>query len=147
MSDLFAQPEFVEPAAANAGDDDVTAEDLEDEDEDETGAAPESMDADDGAEPEDDLDPEPAAEAANRGGGGAAKAVLEHVAVSLVDDPDAVTVEVGPARSGTKLSLHVAPGDMGRVIGRRGRTAQAIRTLVRAAAASEGTDAAVDIVD
>ena len=79
--------------------------------------------------------------------GGAAKAVAEHVARSIVDDPDAVVVEVASDRAGVKLSLHVAPGDMGRIIGKRGRVAQALRSLVRAAAAKDGTDASVDIVD
>jgi predicted RNA-binding protein YlqC (UPF0109 family) len=83
----------------------------------------------------------------NRAEGGSARAVLEHIARSIVDDPEAVVVEVAPARSGVKLSLHVAPEDMGRIIGRRGRVAQALRTVVRAAAASEGGDAVVDIVD
>jgi predicted RNA-binding protein YlqC (UPF0109 family) len=86
-------------------------------------------------------------DAGNRMDGGSARAVLEHVARSIVDDPDAVVVEVAPGRSGLKLSLHVAPGDMGRIIGKRGRVAQAVRAIVRAAAAREGTDAAVDIVD
>jgi predicted RNA-binding protein YlqC (UPF0109 family) len=88
-----------------------------------------------------------AASPGNRAEGGAARAVLEHIARSIVDDPDSVVVEVSEARSGVKLSLHVAPGDMGRIIGRRGRVAQALRTVVRAAAASEGGDAVVDIVD
>jgi len=79
--------------------------------------------------------------------GGTARAVLEHVARSIVDTPEAVVVEVGGGRSGTKLSLHVDPADMGRIIGKRGRVAQAIRVLVRAAAAHDGTDASVDIVD
>ncbi len=86
-------------------------------------------------------------DAGNRMDGGAARAVLEHVARSIVDEPEAVVVEVGQGRSGTRLSLHVAPSDMGRIIGRRGRVAQAIRTLVRAAGAKEGNDASVDIVD
>jgi len=77
----------------------------------------------------------------------AARAVLEHVTRALVDDPDSVVVEVSEGRSGLRFSVHVAQGDMGRLIGRKGRTAQAIRTLVRAAAASEGTEASVDIVD
>jgi len=73
--------------------------------------------------------------------------VLEHVARSIVDDPEGVTVEVAESRGGVRLSLHVAQGDMGRIIGRRGRTAQALRTLVRAAAARDGQEASVDIVD
>ncbi len=83
----------------------------------------------------------------NRLRGGAAKAVLEHVTRMLVDDPESVVVDVSEGRSGLRFSVHVAQSDMGRIIGRRGRTAQAIRTLVRAAAASEGVEASVDIVD
>jgi predicted RNA-binding protein YlqC (UPF0109 family) len=73
--------------------------------------------------------------------------VLEYVATSIVDEPDGVVVEIEEGRRGVTLSLHVAPDDMGKVIGRRGRVAQAIRTVVRAAAAREGVDASVDIVD
>ena len=72
-----------------------------------------------------------------------AESVLEYVARSIVDDPDAVRVEA----DGPTLRLFVAQEDMGKVIGRRGRVAQAIRTLVRAAGAKEGTDVSVDIVD
>jgi predicted RNA-binding protein YlqC (UPF0109 family) len=72
-----------------------------------------------------------------------AETVLEYVARSIVDDPDAVRVEA----DGPVLRLFVAQEDMGKVIGRRGRVAQAIRTVVRAAGAKEGTDVAVDIVD
>ena len=83
----------------------------------------------------------------NRAPGGAARAVLEHAARSIVDEPDAVEIDVSEGRSGVLFSLRVSPSDMGRVIGRRGRVAQALRVLVRAAAAREGTDAVVDIVD
>ncbi len=85
--------------------------------------------------------------AGNAVAGGTAKSVLEHVARSIVDEPDAVEVEVGESRGALRLALHVAPDDMGRIIGRRGRVAQAVRTLVRAAATRDGTDASVDIVD
>lgn len=84
---------------------------------------------------------------ANRADGGTALAVLEHVARSIVEEPEAVVIETSESRGATRLSLHVAPGDMGRVIGKRGRVAQAIRTVVRAAAARDGDDATVDIVD
>lgn len=83
----------------------------------------------------------------NRAAGGIAKAVLEHIAKSIVDDPEAVFIDVSEGRSGVRLALHVAPADMGRIIGRRGRVAHAVRVLVRAAAVREGTDAVVDIVD
>jgi predicted RNA-binding protein YlqC (UPF0109 family) len=79
--------------------------------------------------------------------GGAAGAMLEYVARSLVDDPDAVSVETDTSRRGVMLRLHVAQDDMGKVIGRRGRVAQAIRTVIRATAAKEGVEANVDIVD
>jgi uncharacterized protein len=83
----------------------------------------------------------------NRVSGGTALAVLEHTARSIAEEPDAVVVEPVPTRNGVRLELHVAPADMGRIIGKRGRVAQALRALVRAAAARDGTDATVDIVD
>jgi hypothetical protein len=83
----------------------------------------------------------------NRTTGGTARSVLEHVACSIVDDRESVAIDVGETRNGVRLSLRVAQGDMGRIIGRRGRTAQALRTLVRAAAARDGQEASVDIVD
>ena len=76
-----------------------------------------------------------------------AQAVLEHVAKSIVDDPESVVINVEDDRRGVTLRLHVAPDDMGKVIGRRGRVAQAIRSVVRAAGAREGVEASVDIVD
>jgi predicted RNA-binding protein YlqC (UPF0109 family) len=79
--------------------------------------------------------------------GGISRNVLEYVAKAIVDDADSVVVEVEESRNGISLRLNVSPDDMGRVIGRRGRTAQAIRTVVRAAAAREGLDAHVDISD
>ena len=84
---------------------------------------------------------------ANRVEGATASRVLEYVARQIVDEPDAVVVEREQDRRGLMLRLHVAPDDMGKVIGRRGRVAQAIRTVVRAAGAREGTNVAVDIVD
>jgi len=79
--------------------------------------------------------------------GGTPLTVLAYLARSLSNDPDAVVIDTEERRSGLRLSLHVAPGDMGRVIGRRGRTAQAIRTLVNVAGAKDGVQASVDIVD
>lgn len=81
--------------------------------------------------------------------GGRAKAVLEYLARQIVDTPDVVEVEStgGEGGSSVRLSLKVAPGDVGRVIGRRGRTAQAIRAVTRAAAARDGEDVFVDIDD
>lgn len=94
-----------------------------------------------------DLDSEVDDGGSENGQGARAVAVLEYIARSIVDDADAVVVERQTDRRGVVLRLHVAPGDMGKVIGRRGRVAQAIRTLVRATAAGEGVEATVDIVD
>jgi predicted RNA-binding protein YlqC (UPF0109 family) len=85
--------------------------------------------------------------AGNRSEDATATAVLTYLARALADEPDAVVVETEERRGGLRLRLHVAPEDMGRVIGRRGRTAQAIRALVGAAAAHDGAQASVDIVD
>ncbi len=79
--------------------------------------------------------------------GGTPLAVLTYLARSLSNEPDAVVIDSEERRGGLRLSLHVAPDDMGRVIGRRGRTAQAIRTLVNVAGAKDGVQASVDIVD
>jgi len=75
------------------------------------------------------------------------KEVLEYIARNLVDDPDAVEVtESGDERT-TVLRLHVAPDDMGKVIGRGGRTARAIRAVVRVAAARTDSSVMVEIAD
>jgi predicted RNA-binding protein YlqC (UPF0109 family) len=74
-------------------------------------------------------------------------AVLEFIARSLAEDPDAVMVEVNERQGKVVLSLSVGAGDMGRVIGRRGRTAQAIRALVAAAGARDHVTTSVDIID
>jgi predicted RNA-binding protein YlqC (UPF0109 family) len=76
-----------------------------------------------------------------------ATAVLTHVVSSIVDDAEAVRVESVPSRGRLKLQVKVGPGDLGRVIGRRGRTAQSIRTVVRAAATRDGVEVDVDFVD
>jgi predicted RNA-binding protein YlqC (UPF0109 family) len=76
-----------------------------------------------------------------------ATAVLEFIATSLAEDPSAVSVEVSERQGKVVLSLSVGPDDMGRIIGRRGRTAQAIRALVGAAGARDGVTTSVDIVD
>lgn len=77
-----------------------------------------------------------------------ATAVLEHIVRSIVDDADAVSVSSLPGK-GDKvlLEVRVGPGDLGRVIGRRGRTAQSIRTVVRAAAVNDDVEVDVDFVD
>jgi len=76
-----------------------------------------------------------------------ATAVLTHVVRSIVDDPEAVKVDVRESRGRIRLEVRVGPGDLGRVIGRRGRTAQSIRTLVRAAATRDDVEVDVDFAD
>lgn len=83
----------------------------------------------------------------NRTDAPTASSVLTYLAESLADDPDAVVVRSEDRRGSVVLRLHVAPDDMGRVIGRRGRTAQAIRTLVGVAGARDDVRTIVDIVD
>jgi uncharacterized protein len=84
----------------------------------------------------------------NRIVGGIPKGVLEYVARNIVDDPDGVFVETSERRGGdVELRLHVSPSDMGKVIGRRGRVAQALRQVVAAAGTKEGVRASLDIVD
>ena len=75
------------------------------------------------------------------------KELLLYMAKNLVDDPDAVTVTESSDEEGTVLELHVAPGDMGKVIGRQGRIAKEIRTIVKTVAQRTGEKVTVDIVD
>lgn len=94
----------------------------------------------------DNEDDEVAAEG-NRLVGAVPKGVLEYVARHIVDDPEGVFVEVAGRGRDVELRLHVAPADMGKVIGRRGRVAQALRQVVAAAGTLEGVRASLDIVD
>jgi uncharacterized protein len=64
---------------------------------------------------------------------GSLKEVIETIAKALVDSPDEVTVREIDGEATTVLELTVAPGDLGKVIGKQGRTARAMRTLLRAA--------------
>jgi uncharacterized protein len=75
------------------------------------------------------------------------KALVEAVAKALADEPDAVRVGESERRGMTVIELQVAPGDLGRVIGRQGRTAAAVRMLLSAAAEGEGRRATLDIRD
>jgi uncharacterized protein len=75
------------------------------------------------------------------------KEVVEFIARNLVDDPEAVEVTAIESGSGVVLRLKVAPDDMGKVIGRGGRIARAIRAVVRAAGVKAGVSASVEIVE
>jgi len=76
-----------------------------------------------------------------------AQAVLTYLVKQVVDDPEAVNVSVSEGRRGPSLDVTVGDGDMGRVIGKRGRIAQAIRTVVRAAAVKDGVQVDIEFVD
>jgi len=76
-----------------------------------------------------------------------ARDVCEYLVRAVVDEPDGVEVDVENRRGRTTIEVHVSQGDMGRVIGKRGRVAQAIRTVVRAAAVRDGADVDVEFVD
>lgn len=96
---------------------------------------------DDATTPETETDAAPAS-APN------AEAVLAYVVKQVVDAPDAVEVTTSEGRRGTlQLDVRVGDGDMGRVIGKRGRIAQSIRTVVRAAAVKDGAQVDIEFVD
>jgi uncharacterized protein len=73
--------------------------------------------------------------------------LLAYLARELVGDPEAVRVEADERDGALVLVLHVAPDDVGKVIGRQGRIARSLRTLVRASAAREGRRVMVEIAD
>ena len=75
------------------------------------------------------------------------EALLEYLAKSLVDKPDEVRVVRTERDDALVLQLHVAPDDVGKVIGRQGRIARALRTVVRASGAKTGDRVVVEIVE
>ena len=75
------------------------------------------------------------------------KELLLYIARNLVENPDAVTVTEVQGEQELTLELRVAPEDLGKVIGRQGRIAKEIRTLVRSCAQRTGQKVSVDIVD
>jgi len=76
-----------------------------------------------------------------------ATSVLDLLVTSLVDDPDAVRVDSFEQRGKVRLEVRVGPEDMGRVIGKRGRVANSIRTVVRAAAVRDDVDVDIEFED
>ena len=74
------------------------------------------------------------------------KELLEYLAKSLVDNPDEVQVKLLEAEKTVVLELRVSPEDMGKIIGKQGRIAQAIITVIRAAAVKEGKRVVVEII-
>jgi len=95
----------------------------------------------------------PAADAADDHDDGAgelaptATSVLDLLVTSLVDEPDAVRVDSFEQRGKVRLEVRVGPDDMGRVIGKRGRVANSIRTVVRAAAVRDDVEVDIEFED
>jgi hypothetical protein len=85
--------------------------------------------------------------AGNRVEGGTARGVLDYITRSIATDPDAVVLDADESGRTIRFRIHVAQRDMGRMIGRRGRVAQAIRTVVRVAGSRDGVETNVDFVD
>jgi predicted RNA-binding protein YlqC (UPF0109 family) len=120
------------------GDDDLADDDLDDEDEahGSNGTDVDHGDREGGGGPD----------ASRTLGEGGLRGVLEYIARSLVDDPDAVRVVEVAGGDTLILKLTVGPDDVGKIIGRRGRMARAIRDVVRAAGTKSGVTATVEIV-
>jgi len=75
------------------------------------------------------------------------KDLIEYLAKSLVDDPSQVNVNIVEGEKSTILELRVAEGDIGKVIGKQGRIAKAIRTVLQAASARTGKHTVLEILD
>lgn len=126
-------------------DDDVDEMDDVDDDMDDVDDTDEELEASDDDE---DDDGNRADEEGNREVAPVAIAVLTHIASCLADDPDAVHVSAAELRGRkVRLSVHVAPNDLGRLIGRRGRVAASIRRVVAAAGARDGLDVEVEFAE
>lgn len=94
-----------------------------------------------------DVDLDEGGDAGNTAPGATARNVVEYLVRELVDDPDSVSIETIEDRGRVEFQVETAPDDVGRIIGRRGHVIQSIRTLARAAAAKEGLEADVEIID
>ncbi len=75
------------------------------------------------------------------------KDLIEYIAKSLVDHPDVVSVKEIPGEKTVIYELKVGEGDLGKIIGREGRTAKAIRTIISAAAMKKGKRAVLEILE
>ncbi len=74
------------------------------------------------------------------------KELVEYIAKSLVDDPEQVEVRQVEGERSVILEVRVAPGDVGKIIGKQGRIAKALRTIVKAAAVKNGKRVLVEII-
>lgn len=75
------------------------------------------------------------------------KDLIEYIAKSLVDDPDSVSVQEAEGERGPVIQLKVAQGDIGKVIGKYGRIAKALRTVLSASSSKDGKRYGLEIVD
>jgi len=85
--------------------------------------------------------------AGNRVSGARARNAVELIARNLVDDPDGVFVDANERGDTVTLLVHATPGDLGRIIGKRGRVIQAVRQVARAAGSTEGVRITVDVAE
>ena len=103
-------------------------------------------DADEFEDDDDEFEDEIGGEG-NRVTGARAKTVVELVARQLVDDPDGVFVDSTERSDNVSILIHTSPGDLGRIIGKRGRVIQALRQVGRAAGATEGVRVTVEVAE
>ena len=105
-------------------------------------------DDDDGEfEDDDDFEDDEIGGEGNRIRGARAKGVIELVARNLVDDPDGVFIDATERSDNVAILIHTSPGDLGRIIGKRGRVIQALRQVGRAAGATEGVRVTVEVAE
>lgn len=123
-------------------DEDGPFEDAPFDEDGEDGEDGEDKDDEDGPFEDDEVGAE-----GNRRVGATALGVLEYVARSIVDDRESVFVDAEEGSGRVTFHVHVAPDDMGRLIGKRGRVAHAIRAVVSAAAHRDGVRAEVEFED
>jgi predicted RNA-binding protein YlqC (UPF0109 family) len=102
---------------------------------------------DDDFEDDDEVEDDEVAPVGNRVVGARARAAVEHIAKHLVDDPEGVFVDANERGANVALLIHASPGDLGRIIGKRGRVIQAVRQVARAAGSTEGLRVTVDVAE
>ena len=104
-------------------------------------------DDDDFEDDDDDFEDDEIGAEGNRVKGARAQTVIELVARQLVDDPDGVFVDSSERSDNVAILIHTSPGDLGRIIGKRGRVIQALRQVGRAAGATEGVRVTVEVAE
>ena len=114
---------------------------------DQIDAEDELEDDDDDFEDDDDYVDDEIGGEGNRVKGARAQTVIELVARRLVDDPDGVFIDASERSDNVSILIHTSPGDLGRIIGKRGRVIQALRQVGRAAGATEGVRVTVEVAE